>query len=129
MMNTARITDENPTQSAPKTLNSLEDVRAHFDLQLCLVVDEERQILNAAQAVPTPFAGVLAEVAPTLALLPECRDLHLNHLRKTFPKLANSDVTSRVFKGAGRRYFICALGPDAQEKGAAIERAVISGLV
>src|SRR5690625_3700749 len=121
MANTAQILDVPSPQSASPEINSLEAVRAHFGLHLCLVVDEERQILNAAQAIPGPFAGVLAEVAPTLALLPECRDLHIQHLQKTFPGLDDGDVTSRVFKGAGRRYFICALGPDAHSRGEAIE--------
>ena len=113
-MNLAAHSSEAPRQKP--VLTDAEMLLETFALQACLIVDEKSRIISAASLEPTPLLQNLADVAPTMALLPECRSLHLNYLRRSEPTLQDHQVSSSRFEIAGRRFFICAFGDDATRR-------------
>ena len=127
MMNSPQEQESSSNQVQTPEIDGLLAVLHDFGLESCLIISEDRRVLNAAPQAITPFMEALTEVAPTMALLPECRSLHLDHLRKMRPELTDDEVTSCVLKAGGRRFFICAAGPCAQTNKDAILKAVAFG--
>ena len=128
MMHPAKRQEEASSHQvkAPE-IDGLLAVLRDFGLESCQILGEDNRVLNAAPQAMTPFMEVLTEVAPTMALLPECRSLHLNHLRGLRPELSDDEVMSSVLKVGGRRFFICAAGPGAETNKDAIVQAVAFG--
>lgn len=111
-----------------KVLTDAEILLETFGLRSCLIVDEKRQIISAATRESATFLQRLAEVAPTMALLPECRSLHTDYLRQEKPELEEEEISCSRFDIAGRRFFLCAHGPKCAEKEKELLRALLSGI-
>ncbi|TXD42649.1 hypothetical protein FRC96_02990 [Lujinxingia vulgaris] len=102
----------------------LDQVVRDFALRCCVLVDEQGMMVAASPDCPTPFMQALAGLAPTMAVVPEHRQAHLETLRRQNPLLESEELAVCAFRAGGRRLFIAAVGEEAVMNEVAIFRAI-----
>lgn len=102
----------------------LDQVIKDFDLECCLIVDDTGRVIGTSPETPTPFMQTLAALVPSMAVVPDCREMHLDRLRQHRPDIESDEMTACVFRAGGRRLYIAAVGPEAVMNEVAIFRAI-----
>ncbi|RVU45777.1 hypothetical protein FRC91_13475 [Bradymonadales bacterium TMQ1] len=102
----------------------LDQVVRDFALRCCVLVDEQGAMVAASPDCPSAFMQALVGLAPTMAVVPEHRETHLQTLRRHNPLLECDEVAVCAFRAGGRRLFIAAVGQEAVMNDVAIFRAI-----
>ncbi|WP_158542578.1 hypothetical protein [Lujinxingia litoralis] len=102
----------------------LDQVVRDFELRCCVLVDEDARLVAASPDCPTSFMQALAGLVPTMAVVPQHREQHLETLRRQQPLLTADELAVCAFRAGGRRLFIAAVGTEAVMNEVAIFRAI-----